>query len=85
MNANWVDTEPKLAGFTVSDDPLYAAGVRVAAGDFDGDHKADVVTAPGRGVAPQISVSTARRRPDRVVPGRRRRPIRADGSSQRAI
>src|SRR5262249_47216771 len=36
--------------------PQFTGGVRVAAGDVDGDGRADIVTAPGPGAAPLIHV-----------------------------
>jgi hypothetical protein len=36
--------------------PTFAGGVRVAAGDFNGDGKADVVAAAGPGGGPQVSI-----------------------------
>src|SRR5262249_17722236 len=36
--------------------PQFTGGVRVAAGDVDGDGRADIVTAPGPGAAPLINV-----------------------------
>jgi hypothetical protein len=37
-------------------DPTVTVGVRVAAADFTGDNLADIVTAPGAGVAPHVRV-----------------------------
>jgi hypothetical protein len=36
------------------------AGVRVAAGDTDGDGYADVIVSPGKGVAPVVNVYSGR-------------------------
>lgn len=57
LNAVWVDTEPQLAAFRFSDEPAFASGVRVAAADFTGDGKVDVVSAPGPGAPPQVMVT----------------------------
>lgn len=45
----------------------FKGGVRVAVGDVDGDGKAEIVTAPGPGIEPQINVF--RLDGTRVVPG----------------
>ncbi|GMU25972.1 FG-GAP repeat protein [Patescibacteria group bacterium] len=37
----------------------FKGGVRVAAGDMDGDGKTEIVTAPGPGIAPQINIFNA--------------------------
>lgn len=37
-------------------DEAYSGGVRVAAGDYNGDGKADIITAPGVGVGPNVKV-----------------------------
>jgi hypothetical protein len=44
-----------LANF-LAYDPHFTGGVRVAAGDLDGDGKADIVTAPGAGGGPDVRV-----------------------------
>jgi hypothetical protein len=53
----WVDNEPLLSS-TAPYGPTSTAAVRVAAGDLDGDGKAEVVTAPGAGTPLAITVSS---------------------------
>jgi hypothetical protein len=53
----WVDNEPQLSSLTPYDQ-TYTGAVRVAAGDLDGDGKAEIVTAPGTGVPATVTVSS---------------------------
>ena len=58
LSTPWVDNQPELASLEPYD-ATYTGAVRVAAGDLDGDGKAEIVTAPGQGVEPRITVSSA--------------------------
>jgi autotransporter-associated beta strand protein/predicted outer membrane repeat protein len=46
----------QLADFFGIDDPNFRGGARVAAGDFDGDGKADLVVAAGFGGGPRVAL-----------------------------
>ncbi|MDP3244878.1 MAG: putative glycoside hydrolase [bacterium] len=49
-----------LSGGFFAYDPRWRGGVRLAAGDLNGDGKAEIVTAPGQGDLPQIKVFNSR-------------------------
>lgn len=49
-----------LSGGFFAYDPRWRSGVRVAAGDVNGDGKAEIVTAPGQGDIPQIKIFNSR-------------------------
>jgi VCBS repeat protein/FG-GAP repeat protein len=53
---NEFDLSGALLGSFFAYDPQFSGGVRVAAGDVNGDGIADIVTAPGPGAGPHVKV-----------------------------